>query len=197
MAALNILTTCITLFVVATLATVQGNSIPIKVDENQWIVDAQNSINDSLSKIESYYGVENEKIKTIANEAFDTFTKFVENDLSKIIEQADDIEIKSEEIRILKTQLTKWLDGLERLNKMSDAVTEKTPDKAIGKFYVTIDYISKEVIGFDKNFKFSYDSIEVNKIVNDLKSLLKKSVTKLVEYASSVKDQVSGISKME
>lgn len=65
----------------------QGNSIPIKDVENQWIVDAQNSINDSLSKIESYYGVENEKIKTIANEAFDTFTKFVENDLSTIIKQ--------------------------------------------------------------------------------------------------------------
>lgn len=97
------------------------------------------------------------------------------------------MEINSEKVRELKTQLTKWLDGLEKLNKMSDAVTEKTHDKAIGKFYITIDYISKEVIGFDKNYKFSYDSIEAKKIVDDLKSLLKKSVTKLVEYASSVK----------
>lgn len=65
---------------------VQSNSIPIEIAENQWVVDAQNSIKDSLTKLETY-GVENEKIKTITNEAFDTFTKFVENDLSKIIKK--------------------------------------------------------------------------------------------------------------
>jgi len=93
-------------------------------------------------------------------------------------------DIKSERIWVLKTQLKNWSDGLERLNKVSD-VTEKTPDKAIGKFYMTIDYISKEVVGFDQNY--NYDSIESNEIVEELKSLLKKSVTKLVEYANSVK----------
>ncbi|XP_025197830.1 uncharacterized protein LOC112596390 [Melanaphis sacchari] len=188
MAVLNIIIVCITLFV---LVTVKGNSIPIEIAENQWIVDAQNSIKDSLSKIESY-GVENEKIKTITNEAFDTFTKFTRNELSKIIKQMDDI--KSENIWILKTQLTDWLNDLEKLNKVSD-VTEKTPDKAIGKFYFTIDFISKNVVGFDKHL--NYDSIEFKKIVDELKSLLEKSVAKLVEYASSVKDQVSGTSKTE
>ncbi|NP_001156580.1 uncharacterized protein LOC100166804 precursor [Acyrthosiphon pisum] len=190
MAVLNIVV-CTTLIVVTSLGTVQSNSIPTEIAENQWVVDAQNSIKDSLSKIESY-GVENEKIKTITNEAFDTFTKFVENDLSKIIKKADDI--KSERIWVLKTQLKNWSSALERLNEVSD-VTEKTPDKAIGKFYMTIDYIAKEVVGFDQNY--NYDSNESNEIVEELKLLLKKSVTKLVEYANSVEDQVSGISKIE
>uniref|UniRef100_A0A2S2N9K0 Uncharacterized protein n=1 Tax=Schizaphis graminum TaxID=13262 RepID=A0A2S2N9K0_SCHGA len=190
MAFLNIIILYITLFVVATLVTAQDNNIPIEVAENQWIVDAQNSIKNSLSKIESY-GVENEIIKTITNEAFDAFTKFVENDLSKIIKQVDDI--KSEKIWILKSQLTNWLDALQRLNKVSD-VTEKTPEKAIAKFYITIDYILNEVVGFDQNY--NDDSIESDKIFNELKLLLKNSVTKLIEYASSVEDQVSGISKM-
>ncbi|XP_022161389.1 uncharacterized protein LOC111027337 [Myzus persicae] len=188
MAVLNIVIYT-TLFVVTSLGAVQG--IPIEIDENQWIVDAQNSIKGSLSKIESY-GVENEKIVTIANQAFDAFTKSVENDLSTIIKQVDDI--KSENLLGLKTQLMNWSDGLERLNKGSDVI-ENTPDKAIGKFYITIDYISKEVIGFAQNY--NYDSTESNEIVEQLKCLLKKSVAKLVEYASSVEDQVSGISKIE
>lgn len=54
------------------------------------MVDATQSINDSLSTIKSY-GVENEKIMKITNEAFDAFTKFVENNLFKIIKQVGDI----------------------------------------------------------------------------------------------------------
>jgi len=92
-------------------------------------------------------------------------------------------DIKYEHLWVLKTQLTNWSDGLERLNKVSDVI-EKTPDKGIGKFYITIDYISKEVIGFEQNY--NYDSIESNEIMEKLKFLLKKSVAKLVEYASSV-----------
>jgi len=92
-------------------------------------------------------------------------------------------DIKSEKLWVLRTQLTNWSDALERLNKVSDVI-EKTPDKAIGKFYFTIDYISKEVVGFNQNY--NYDSIESNEIVEQLKLLLKTSVTKLVEYANSV-----------
>lgn len=92
-------------------------------------------------------------------------------------------DINSEKIKELKTQLKNWSEALERLNKVSD-VTEKTPDKAIEKFYITIDYILKEVVGFEQNY--NYDSIESNEIVEELKLLLKKSVTKLVEYANSV-----------
>jgi len=92
-------------------------------------------------------------------------------------------DIKSEKIWVLKNQLKNWLDGLERLNQVSD-VTEKTPDKAIGKFYITIDHISKEVVGFYQNY--NYDLIESDEIAEELKLLLKTSVTKLVEYASSV-----------
>jgi len=92
-------------------------------------------------------------------------------------------DIKSEELWVLKTQLTNWSDALERLNKVSDVI-EETPDKAISKFYITIDYISKEVIGFYENY--DYDSIESNEIVEQLKLLLRNSVTKLVEYANSV-----------
>lgn len=92
-------------------------------------------------------------------------------------------DIKSEKIWVLKNQLKNWLDALKRLNQVSDVV-EKTPNKAIGKFYITIDYISKEVVGFDQNY--NYDSIESNELVEELKLLVKKSVTKLVEYANSV-----------
>jgi len=91
--------------------------------------------------------------------------------------------IKSEKISVLKNQLKSWSDALEILNKEFDEI-EKTPDKAIGKFYITIDFITKEVVGFNQNY--NYDSIESNEIVEELKLLLKKSVTKLVEYANSV-----------
>jgi len=94
-----------------------------------------------------------------------------------------DDNIKSEKMWLLKSQLKNWSDALERLNKETD-VMEKSPDKAIEKFYITIDYISKEVVGFDQNY--NYKPIEFKKIVDQIKSVLKKTVTKLVEYASSV-----------
>jgi len=54
--------------------------------EDKWPVDAQNSIKESIFKAQ-LHGLENEKVKAIANHAFDTFAKFVELSLVNTIEK--------------------------------------------------------------------------------------------------------------
>jgi len=88
-----------------------------------------------------------------------------------------------EDIPLLQTQLVKWTEGLERLNNVSDS-TDKTPRKALEKFLITIDFIVKEVIGFDKNYNFK--SLESKQVVEEIKLLVKESVIMLDEYAKSV-----------
>lgn len=55
-------------------------------NENKWIFVAQTSVRNSMNKVKSY-GEENEKIKTIVDEAFKSFVVYAENSLSAIIEQ--------------------------------------------------------------------------------------------------------------
>lgn len=88
-----------------------------------------------------------------------------------------------ENIVLLQTQLVKWAESLEKLNNVSDS-TDKTPSKAIGKFLTTIDFITKEVVGFDE--KYELKSPESKQVVEEIKSLVKESVIKLAEYAKSV-----------
>lgn len=83
---------------------------------------------------------------------------------------------------MLKRQLIRWSDGLEKL-KVSDA-TEKTFEKALGKFLITINFVSREIVGFAE--KYNFESLESKRVVEKLESLLSESVSKLVEYAKSV-----------
>lgn len=85
---------------------------------------------------------------------------------------------------ILKTQLKKWVEGLNKVNNVP-IVIEETPDTAIEKFYMTIDFISEDVLKFVEDF--DYESTESEKIVEQLKTLLVNSVTELVKYSSYVK----------
>jgi hypothetical protein len=62
---------------------IKYESVP---NENEWIFVAQNSVKDSVTKVKSY-GEENEKLKVIANGAFNSFAEFAKKSLSEIIEQ--------------------------------------------------------------------------------------------------------------
>lgn len=56
-----------------------------------WIVDAQNTIKNSLLEVEMH-GVDNAYIKSISNAEFDVFTTFVEKHLSEIINQVGTVK---------------------------------------------------------------------------------------------------------
>lgn len=86
--------------------------------------------------------------------------------------------MKSEEGSVLKSKLTKWLEDLRKINNESE-VAEKPNDKTFGKFLQFVDYVSKEVIGFDKNYNF--ESSESKQFIEQLKSSAKIAVSKLVE----------------
>ncbi|VVC24848.1 Hypothetical protein CINCED_3A012959 [Cinara cedri] len=188
MIALKIIT-YVALSMMVTVVTVQVNSSPVN-DDLQWIVAAQNSIKNSLSEVESY-GVDNAYIKIIANAQFDIFTKLAENGLAKLINQTK--MTNSEEVTTLKTQFMKWSEGLEKLNNQSD-INDERPTKALAKFLITIDFVSNEVVGFDKYNNF--ESPEAKQIVKELRLLLRKSVDVLVENTESMKIQISGLSKI-
>lgn len=103
--------------------------------------------------------------------------------------QTDDME--PEEISELRARLVNWSDALLRLNRV-DGAGEKLADKALGKFRITIDYVSKEVIEFVKNYDF--ESEKFKRIGKEIEALTKESVIKLAEYAKSV--EVYNINKL-
>ncbi|XP_025405627.1 uncharacterized protein LOC112679900 [Sipha flava] len=185
MIVLNIITLALAISAVAT-SKVQYESVP---NENEWIFVAQNSVKDSVTKVKSY-GEENEKLKVIANGAFNSFAEFAKKSLSEIIEQTNKTE--SEEVLRLKRQFLKWAEVLEKFNQMSE---KTSTNKILGKFIFTIDFIVNEIVGFDKYNRFK--SFEANQITEKLKLLLRVSAAKLVKYAKSMEDQVTEMFKTD
>lgn len=91
------------------------------------------------------------------------------------------VKLKFDEIPELKTQLMEWLDDLEKLSNAS-IVTEKTNSVALEKYFITMDIMSNEVVGYLKSFKVK--SSESKKIITELESLVRDCVEVLVGHAS-------------
>lgn len=91
--------------------------------------------------------------------------------------------MQDEDMSVLQTQLMKWAEDLEKLNQISDE-NDKTPSKALRKFIITIEYVIREVIGFEKNYNFKF--LKSQQVVEKIKSLVKTVVIILEEYAKSV-----------
>lgn len=65
------------------------------VESNNWLVDATNAIKESTSAVESYrVQKNNEKMQVIADESFNSFSSFAEEDLSEMIDQVHTVLIE-------------------------------------------------------------------------------------------------------
>lgn len=91
---------------------------------------------------------------------------------------------KSEEVLLLGSIVMEWLEDVRTLRENPNVLPEETNNIALGKFLITMEYVSREVLGFDQNYNFQ--SSESKQIIEQINSMIKKTVDKLVENAKSV-----------
>lgn len=141
-------------------------------EDNEWLVkakNAQNVIEDSVAKLKSS-GTSEDKIKLVADNAFQDFVKFVKNGANPILKKPSITSNKNSQI---KTKLSNWIDVVEHLNNASNNSSHRTAQNSLDYFKITIKTIienAPQFAGNDNSASPEYREtlLEVGRFMNEV-----------------------------
>ncbi|XP_050443803.1 uncharacterized protein LOC126847535 [Adelges cooleyi] len=161
-------------------------------DENVWLTKAlatQKSMNKSFENVFTS-GVEDAKIKTIANKGFADFTKFIKDGIAPTLKKVDTNPIYEK----VKARLNYWLGELDSLNNGNGTdLSKQTGRTAVGKFEIAIDKMVKRAPDFKKKVQAARP--EVRPMLDDIGNFFMEIINKIDEIAKSVGKQVQDAGK--